>query len=80
MYAAAATCPAVLLPGGLRIAGEAVLVDPLLLTSPNEWTPLLNGPWGIAIALGCWWLWCVGLMPRTWYPRHGWWRAVRMLW
>ena len=32
----------------------------------------------MAIGLGCWWLWCVALMHRTWYTRHGYARALRL--
>ena len=51
------------------------------LTSPNAWPDWLNGSpsiWSLAIALGCWWLWCIGLMPRTWYARHGRILAIRL--
>ncbi|MBN2475390.1 MAG: prepilin peptidase [Pirellulales bacterium] len=53
----------------------------LRLTSPNEWPVWLGGAphcRSLAVGLGCWWLWCVALMPRTWYPRHGWRRAWRL--
>ncbi len=33
-------------------------------------------PWLLAVALGCWWLWCVALLPRVWYSRYGWRRAA----
>lgn len=32
----------------------------------------------LAAGLGCWWLWCVALMPRSWYTRHGWRRALQL--
>jgi leader peptidase (prepilin peptidase)/N-methyltransferase len=55
---------------------------PLLqLTSPlplRLWPPWLSGLWGLGIGLGCCWLWCVGLMPRSWYPRHGSRRAIQL--
>jgi len=57
-----------------------VLLDFLKLTSPGPW-PFSLGPPAIAplaIALGCWWLWCVAILPRTWRPRHGWRRAVQL--
>lgn len=52
---------------------------------PPEWIfPLFpSRPWApqgiktfpqassLAAGLGCWWLWCVGLMPRAWYSRYG---------
>jgi leader peptidase (prepilin peptidase)/N-methyltransferase len=34
--------------------------------------------WLLAVGLGCWWLWCVGLMPRSWYSRHGYRRALQL--
>jgi len=34
--------------------------------------------WLLAVGLGCWWLWCVGLMPRSWYARHGYRRALQL--
>ena len=53
---------------------------------PLGWMPHL-APQGIrsfaeagtlAAGLGCWWLWCVGLMPRSWYSRHGYRRALQL--
>ena len=44
----------------------------LRLTSPishNIWPAWLNGSphgWSLLVGLGCWWLWCVALMPRSW--------------
>jgi prepilin signal peptidase PulO-like enzyme (type II secretory pathway) len=52
------------------------------LTSPNAWPPWLDGfphVGSLLIGLGCWWLWCVALMPRSWYARHGWRRAAQLL-
>ncbi|RMG03905.1 MAG: prepilin peptidase [Planctomycetota bacterium] len=37
----------------------------------TDWKPLVA-------ALACWWFWCVALMPRTWYSRHGWRRALKL--
>ena len=48
-------------------------------TDAWPWPGELNGAPDIrslAIGLGCVWLWCIGLMPRTWYSRHGWGRAL----
>ena len=53
----------------------------LQLTSPNPWPDRLGGfpqAWPLVVGLGCWWLWCVALMPRSWYPRHGWRRALKL--
>ncbi len=54
----------------------------MTLVSPHLWPGWiddLGGAWLLAAALGCWWLWCVALMHRTWYARHGWRRAVRLM-
>jgi len=53
----------------------------LTLTSPTPWPAWLDGfpqSWSLLIGLGCWWMWCFALMRRTWYPRHGHWRAMRI--
>ena len=54
----------------------------LHLTSPNPWPNWLNGSphdWSLAVGLGCWWGWCLALMPLgRWYPRHGFRRAVQL--
>ena len=55
----------------------------LKLTSPNLWPTWLNGypeKGALVIGLACWCLWCVALLPRTWYPRHGWRRAMQLSW
>jgi leader peptidase (prepilin peptidase) / N-methyltransferase len=55
----------------------------LCITSPNDWPGWLNGaPNGgsLAIALACWVLWCLAILPRTWYARHGWRRALGLCW
>ncbi len=54
----------------------------LHLTSPDVWPNKLDGfpqTRPLVIALGCWWLWCVGLMHRTWYSRHGVIRALTLM-
>ena len=76
---AAAVFPWSLLPG--QVAGPAgnLRIDFLHLASPQAWPAALGGfpqAWPLLLGLGCWWLWCVALMPRTWYPRHGRLRAV----
>jgi len=53
----------------------------LRLTSPNPWPNWLDNfphAWPLLVGLGCWWLWCVALMHRTWYARHGWVRAFQL--
>jgi leader peptidase (prepilin peptidase) / N-methyltransferase len=34
----------------------------------------------LAVGLGCVWLWCIGLMPRSWRTSHGFRRAWAVLW
>jgi prepilin signal peptidase PulO-like enzyme (type II secretory pathway) len=82
--AIAAACPWSLLPipsnVGKFVAG--LPIGPLLLTSPDTPVAWLWGwPYGgsLLLGLGCWWLWCVALMPRRWYARHGWRRAMELL-
>jgi prepilin signal peptidase PulO-like enzyme (type II secretory pathway) len=78
--------PWALLPDVARAAGpNGVAAQPtwdfLRLTSPGLWPGWLDGfpHWvSLAIAVGCWWGWCFALMPRTWYRRHGWYRAVQL--
>ncbi len=52
------------------------------LASPRLWPPGLSGfplAGPLLIGLGCWWAWCVALMPRSWYTRHGWARAWALM-
>ncbi len=54
----------------------------MTLVSPHLWITWVEdlATWGMAlVALGCWWLWCVALMHRTWYARHGWRRAFGLM-
>ena len=92
--AAAAICPYSMLPDMVRLPGLGMrgpflppapanpVPDFLRLTSPGAWPDWLDGCpniWPLVIGLVCLWLWCVGLMHRTWYPRHGWRRAVGLM-
>ncbi len=78
---AAAIYPFALLPvlwneGGMMTPGF------LHLTSPDPWAAGLTGcphVGSLALALACWWLWCVALVHRTWYDRHGWRRALGLM-
>ncbi len=83
----AAAYPKALLPDVERaIAWPGVVAalpswDFLRLSSPNLWPRCLSGApeWkSLAVAAVCWWGWCFALMPRTWYSRHGWRRAIRL--
>ena len=77
----AALCPWSLLPDARLLPNGFVFVDFLRLTAPNEWPAWLGGfPSAVSllIALGCFVGWCAALLPRTWYARHGWRRALRL--
>lgn len=53
----------------------------LHLASPNDWPRSLDGsPYIASLSLGlaCWWAWCVAILPRTWYSRHGCRRAMQL--
>jgi len=80
---AAAIYPWSLLPGKLLVLPPRVpWVEFLSLASPNAWPAALNAKpqWeSLGLALGCWWLWCIALMPRRWHGRHGWGLALRLL-
>ncbi|MEE8452971.1 MAG: A24 family peptidase [Thermoguttaceae bacterium] len=56
----------------------------LKFNAPGIWRQAFNnspGPgWMLAVCLACWWAWCVALMPRTWYSRHGFRRACGLSW
>lgn len=74
--------PWALLPVAQRLPGGMESIQFLNITTPHPWPTWLTGspqPWSLVIALGCWWLWCVGLLPRRWYSRHGWCRALGLL-
>jgi leader peptidase (prepilin peptidase) / N-methyltransferase len=79
--AAAAAYPWSMLPVVWRAPGcatEVGFLNLLGVTPPDAWPRSLAGfptTGSLALGLGCWWLWCIALMPRTWYSRHGWRRA-----
>ncbi|MGD9646924.1 MAG: prepilin peptidase [Pirellulales bacterium] len=74
--------PASLLPEVIWNGGGAPQVTFVTLASPNIFPadlgarPATAGLW---IALGCYAIWCVGLLPRPWRSRHGWRRATALL-
>jgi leader peptidase (prepilin peptidase) / N-methyltransferase len=73
-------------PWSLPTADEWLLagkrhIEFLTLTSPNPWPAGLGGLPNLeplVIGLGCWTLWCAGLLPRRWNTRHGLTTAVRV--
>jgi leader peptidase (prepilin peptidase) / N-methyltransferase len=78
----AAAWPASRLIEAVTTVGNGHLNMSLLhLASPNDWPAWLDGSpqrWSIALGLACWWLWCAALLPRSWYSRHGWLRAMQL--
>lgn len=68
----AAKLPASLLP--------ISAVNHLLLTAPLNWPNHLNGRKGLLIGIACFLAWCFALLPKTWWTRHGWLKALRYLW
>jgi prepilin signal peptidase PulO-like enzyme (type II secretory pathway) len=56
------------------VNGQTWWLEPMTAVSPQPWPPA----WGVAeewrslaIALGCFWLWCFALTPRIWRGRRG---------
>lgn len=67
----------------LQQLNALVVGRPLQLASPHSFPASLGGwPQGLSLAIGlaCWLGWCFGLLPRTWYARHGWGRALVLCW
>jgi prepilin signal peptidase PulO-like enzyme (type II secretory pathway) len=52
----------------------------LMFTSSDAWPRWTGELRGLAVGLGCVWLWCIGLMPRSWRTRHGFRRAWSIFW
>jgi leader peptidase (prepilin peptidase) / N-methyltransferase len=53
------------------------------VTPYNSWPVWLDGApnyRSLVIALACWGLWCLAILPRTWYARHGWLKALGLCW
>ena len=80
-FALAAAYPWSLLPAVHFVIGGQTYVEFLTLASPNLF-PAALASWppaaGLATALGCWTLWCGGLLPRYWNTRRGLSTAVRV--
>ncbi|MHC4401677.1 MAG: prepilin peptidase [Planctomycetota bacterium] len=80
---AVAVYPAVLLPIDVDLLNRGIVdLHPLVMTSPGDWPGWLDGcpnAWSLVVGLGCWWLWCFALLPRTWYARRGWRRALELM-
>jgi leader peptidase (prepilin peptidase)/N-methyltransferase len=73
----AAVCPYSLPP----VIGVNGFLDHLQLVSPEGWPDMLAGApcvGSLALGLACWWAWAVAILPRSWYSRHGWRRAMQL--
>jgi prepilin signal peptidase PulO-like enzyme (type II secretory pathway) len=58
---------------------RSLLPDAFLhLVSPTDLPAFLGGGMSLAVGLACWLLWCLAILPRTWYFRHGWRRALQL--
>jgi prepilin signal peptidase PulO-like enzyme (type II secretory pathway) len=70
---------------GVEIAdanGAAWYLEPMTAIAPRPWPPAWGaaGDWrSLAIALGCYWLWCFALAPRIWRGRRGSAHALRLI-
>lgn len=54
--------------------GQQLWLEPVTAVAPKDWPPAWGAPreWtSLAIALGCYWLWCFALAPRIWRGRRG---------
>jgi prepilin signal peptidase PulO-like enzyme (type II secretory pathway) len=66
-----------LLAGGAPAIGQngvPLSLEPVTAVAPNEWPPAWGQPrqWAsLALAIGCYWLWCFALAPRIWRGRRG---------
>lgn len=73
--ALAAWMPFARLPSVVVSPDSPPILSHLWLTTPNDDAPWLSPTWngmpGLLIGIGCFWLWCVALMPFSWRPRHG---------
>lgn len=63
-------------------AGQNGWLEPVTAISPQAWPPAwgVAGQWSsLAIALGCYWLWCFARTPRIWRGRRGPAHALRII-
>jgi prepilin signal peptidase PulO-like enzyme (type II secretory pathway) len=62
--------------------GGRFWLEPVSAAAPHDWPPdwARARRWpSLAVALGCYWLWCFALVPRIWRGRRGAWAAVRVI-
>jgi leader peptidase (prepilin peptidase)/N-methyltransferase len=62
------------------VAPTGTIPHGLHTVSPNEWWRDFDGPLGLLLGVLVIVAWCAALLPRTWYNRHGWRRAVQLCW
>ena len=56
------------------------LTEPVVLTnSLAQWTPNLDTSAGLMLGIFCWFGWCYGLLPKTFYFRRGFVTGIRFL-
>ncbi len=70
-----------LLPATIPAGAPGMSWECLNLTSPNPWPAALAAHAHVAsllLGLACWWAWCFAILPRSWYSRHGWGRAMQL--
>ena len=71
----AAVVPLSLLP----IGGFADMELPLLVTSPFEWDPQLDGLVGLLFGWACLLVWCLAVLPKVCTLRKGYWQGMRIM-
>ncbi|MGA2065202.1 MAG: prepilin peptidase [Thermoguttaceae bacterium] len=75
--------PSSLLPDVKTVPNGPPTMYLVMLTSPNDDQPWLRAAWmgwrALALGVGCYVLWCLALLPRSWYRRHGLRRAWQLL-
>ena len=53
--------------------------EPVHLAASSDWPAVLfPNPRSLALAIGCYWLWCFAFVRRWWFPHKGLFRAVRI--
>lgn len=75
----AALLPGSHLPVALTVRGQAAQVVPLSITTPNAWPAWLGQDAGLALGLVCFAAWVYAIVPKTWWTRSGWSKAVKFL-
>lgn len=77
----AAWLPQTALPIEKLLDGGRLGLDFLTAVSPAPWPRQLAGSpqWSaLALACGCYWGWCLAILPRVWRPQRGWRLAWRI--